>query len=71
MRIVGFLVALLIVVWVVGTLFSLYRARHKDNNDSPIDQDQRQRHEDERQHRQRMLAEEKQRHLRGDDLPPW
>lgn len=64
MRIVGFLIALIIVAWVVGSLVSLYIHRFRREDDTtPVD---------EREVRRRVqeLEDAKQRH-RGDDIPPW
>jgi Na+-transporting methylmalonyl-CoA/oxaloacetate decarboxylase gamma subunit len=65
MRIVGFLVALIIVVWVVGSLVNLYthRARGRDSHQAPID-------EDDVRRRLNDLDDVKLRNWR-DDLPPW
>jgi hypothetical protein len=65
MRIVGFLVALIIVVWVVGSLVNLYihRVRRRKDNDPPSDDRDVRR-------RIREMDEAKQR-ARGDDIPPW
>jgi hypothetical protein len=64
MRIVGFLVLLIIVVWVVGSLVNLYidRVRRKDDDPPGDDRDVRR--------RMREMDDAKQR-ARGDDIPPW
>jgi len=65
MRFVGFLVALIIVVWVVGSLVNLYthRARERDIDDAPVD-------ENDMRRRLREIDDVKLRNWR-DDLPPW
>jgi hypothetical protein len=65
MRIVGFLVALIIVVWVVGSLVNLYTHRYgrREVHDSPVD-------EADIRRRLREVDDAKQR-ARGDDIPPW
>jgi Na+-transporting methylmalonyl-CoA/oxaloacetate decarboxylase gamma subunit len=65
MRIVGFLVLLIIVVWVVGSLVNLYidRVRRRKDDDAPGDDRDVRR-------RMREIDDAKQR-ARGDDIPPW
>jgi hypothetical protein len=65
MRVVGFLVALIIVIWVVGSLVNLYihRVRRRKDDDPPSDDSDARR-------RIREMNDAKQR-ARGDDIPPW
>jgi hypothetical protein len=64
MRMVGFLVALIIIVWVVGSLFNLYvhRFRHKDDDPQVDAEDVRRRVGE--------FEEAKKRYWR-DEIPPW
>jgi hypothetical protein len=64
MRIVGFLIALIIVIWMVGSLVSLYVDRVRRKNDDPPGDDRDVRR------RMREIDDAKQR-ARGDDIPPW
>jgi hypothetical protein len=63
MRIAGFLVAMIIIAWVVGTLVSLYiqPTRHRDDR-LPDRADV--------ERRQRMLEDAKHAHWH-DRIPPW
>lgn len=64
MRVVGFLVALIIVVWVAGSLVNVYlhRVRRRNDKDPVDDRDVRRRVQE--------IEDAKTRYWR-DEIPPW